>query len=211
MESFRPDLASSVGPRPIADLPAAASPKIEPTIAALLLYKRENETTTSARPVDQPLPARPKAPLSHLSLLPTSSNPRAPTSACPLPLVAHCCASSYPVAFAGLGLARAIARRPSCGIASAEALCPCAQGPRLTYREALMTRLLGDGVARPKQPLPASSAARPGSGASVVASEVVSAAASSRSGRGGADRPERSPEFYFGTSLCRPRLPGIRP
>ncbi|KAI5006914.1 hypothetical protein ZWY2020_042126 [Hordeum vulgare] len=76
MESFRPDLASSVGPRPIADLPAAASPKIEPTIAALLLYKRENETTTSARPVDQPLPARPKAPVSHLSLLPTSSNPR---------------------------------------------------------------------------------------------------------------------------------------
>ncbi|KAI5019395.1 hypothetical protein ZWY2020_044283 [Hordeum vulgare] len=70
-----------------------------------------------------------------------------------------------------------------------------------------MTRLLGDEVARPKRPLPTSSMAQPASGASVAAPEVVSAAASSRSGREGADRPERSPEFYSGTSLRRPPPP----
>ncbi|KAE8766302.1 hypothetical protein D1007_62490 [Hordeum vulgare] len=84
---------------------------------------------------------------------------------------------------------------------------PISPVQRRSYRDALMTRTIGDGQAWPKRPLPANMASHPGAGDPTPVPEVGYAATSSRSGRGGAHRPERSPEFYFGTSLHRPPPP----
>ncbi|KAI4978123.1 hypothetical protein ZWY2020_014677 [Hordeum vulgare] len=88
--------------------------------------------------------------------------------------------------------------------------CSFSLAQRPSYREVLMTRTAGDGQARPKRHLPADSAPRLGPGVPAPVPEGVPAVAYSRSSRGGADRPERSPEFYSGTSLHRPRLPVIQ-
>ncbi|KAI4976539.1 hypothetical protein ZWY2020_050146 [Hordeum vulgare] len=64
-----------------------------------------------------------------------------------------------------------------------------------------MPRSFGDGLARPKRPLPASSAPRPEPGVPASAPEVMSADASSRSGRGGADWQESPPPLWCPTTL----------
>ncbi|KAE8799372.1 hypothetical protein D1007_25312 [Hordeum vulgare] len=91
--------------------------------------------------------------------------------------------------------------------------------PRRSYRDMLMTCHARDGQARPKRPLPAEQGLLPtptsrdqdraGLEALPAARDRApdGGAASSRSGRGGAARSGKSPEYYFGTSLRRPPPP----
>ncbi|XP_044965628.1 uncharacterized protein LOC123425928 [Hordeum vulgare subsp. vulgare] len=78
---------------------------------------------------------------------------------------------------------------------------------RRTYWDVLMTRLTGDGQARPKRPLPAGQGLLPALAPRDVVQEGGMGAGSLHSGHGGSNRPGRSPEYYSGTSLRRPPPP----
>ncbi|KAI4969782.1 hypothetical protein ZWY2020_000696 [Hordeum vulgare] len=64
-----------------------------------------------------------------------------------------------------------------------------------------MNRVAGDGLARPKRPLPSGSAPRHAADSSSSRPAAGVAGAPPRSSRGEALRPARSPEFYLGISL----------